>query len=427
MLPICILPKYTIRPSSIVLSQWINVTMRSCSSSSSSDSSSSDSDSDNEKAKPKRMYVKSTDYATSNDGKNLGSFLDTMIQKKTSENQLKGSLSEKIASKKTDQKTTESIEGATNLMDYVNNMMAAKKLEKTIDVAMPKKKKSKDTSRYNHLSYEKKLTKAAEDVADTIGGDKTKTTSELLEKVLASRIEVLKQEQSSIKQKLQEISQSAENKNEESYATQKSVIHDLLKEYRKQSVEGRKQKKESLQFKAPSKTSAQQTTYVEKSRRQHIDLWNGKPSGIFDTMGSASPDTPELKTWTALHQRELKMLTVYPPANIFQEMILWTEQGKLWKFPIDNEQGMEEEHNVHFSEHVFLERHLKGWCPKSGPIRHFMELVCNGLSKNPYMTVQEKFNHIMWYREYFESKQDLLREIGAIQEPFPDKAKEIQE
>lgn len=87
--------------------------------------------------------------------------------------------------------------------------------------------------------------------------------------------------------------------------------------------------------------------------------------------------------------------------------------------------GMEEEQSVHFSEHVFMERHLKGWCPKSGPIRHFMELVCVGLSKNPYLTVEEKLDHIMWYREYFESKQDVLQEVGAIQEPFPDKVKEI--
>lgn len=75
---------------------------------------------------------------------------------------------------------------------------------------------------------------------------------------------------------------------------------------------------------------------------------------------------------------------------------------------------MEEESNVHFSEHVFLERHLKGWCPKSGPIRHFMELVCVGLSKNPYLSVNEKMNHITWYKEYFKEKKELLTELGAI-------------
>jgi len=28
-----------------------------------------------------------------------------------------------------------------------------------------------------------------------------------------------------------------------------------------------------------------------------------------------------------------------PPSNAFEEMIQWTEEGKLWTFPIDNEQG----------------------------------------------------------------------------------------
>lgn len=88
---------------------------------------------------------------------------------------------------------------------------------------------------------------------------------------------------------------------------------------------------------------------------------------------------------------------------------------------------MEEEQNVHFSEHVFMEHHLKEWCPKSGPVRHFMELVCTGLSKNPYLTVEEKINHIVWYKDFFKSKQDLLQQLGAIQEPFSDKAKEINE
>lgn len=42
---------------------------------------------------------------------------------------------------------------------------------------------------------EKKIINAAKDVADTLGGDKTKTTSDLLKKVLASRIEALRAEE----------------------------------------------------------------------------------------------------------------------------------------------------------------------------------------------------------------------------------------
>lgn len=75
---------------------------------------------------------------------------------------------------------------------------------------------------------------------------------------------------------------------------------------------------------------------------------------------------------------------------------------------------MEDEKDVHFSEHVFMDRHLKGWCPRKGPIRHFMELVCTGLSKNPYMTVEEKEGHIMWYKNYFEDKKELLNELGVL-------------
>lgn len=51
---------------------------------------------------------------------------------------------------------------------------------------------------YIILFVEKKIISAAKDVANTLGGDKTKTTSDLLEKVLASRIKTLRKEQISM-------------------------------------------------------------------------------------------------------------------------------------------------------------------------------------------------------------------------------------
>jgi hypothetical protein len=36
--------------------------------------------------------------------------------------------------------------------------------------------------------------------------------------------------------------------------------------------------------------------------------------------------------------RELRLLSTPAPRNALEEMILWTEQGKLWHFPVDNEQ-----------------------------------------------------------------------------------------
>jgi small subunit ribosomal protein S31 len=75
---------------------------------------------------------------------------------------------------------------------------------------------------------------------------------------------------------------------------------------------------------------------------------------------------------------------------------------------------MEAEENVPFSEHIFLEKHLKGWCPTKGPVRHFMELVCVGLSKNPHYSVEEKKAHIQGYKLYFDGKKELLKELGAV-------------
>lgn len=49
----------------------------------------------------------------------------------------------------------------------------------------------------NYITFfvEKKIISAAKDVANTLGGDKTKTASDLLEKVLASRMKTLRKEQ----------------------------------------------------------------------------------------------------------------------------------------------------------------------------------------------------------------------------------------
>lgn len=86
-----------------------------------------------------------------------------------------------------------------------------------------------------------------------------------------------------------------------------------------------------------------------------------------------------------------------------------------------------EEQNVDFSEHVFLEHMLEPWCPSSGLIRQFMELVCVGLSKNPYLSVQEKHAHIIFYEHYFRHKNSLLIDLGL--EPIKDRpqAEEQQE
>uniref|UniRef100_A0A8R1EFK3 Small ribosomal subunit protein mS31 n=1 Tax=Caenorhabditis japonica TaxID=281687 RepID=A0A8R1EFK3_CAEJA len=103
----------------------------------------------------------------------------------------------------------------------------------------------------------------------------------------------------------------------------------------------------------------------------------------------------------------------FGPTNAFEEQIKWTSDGKQWEYPIDNEFRMGEESNISFIDHVFLERHLPSLgIPKTGPIAHFMHLVCVGLSKNPYMTAAKKREHLTWFADYFNTeKQKLVHKL----------------
>ncbi|KAJ7418092.1 mitochondrial ribosomal protein S31 [Willisornis vidua] len=138
----------------------------------------------------------------------------------------------------------------------------------------------------------------------------------------------------------------------------------------------------------------------------------GKRLNIF-TKASTEPEHA-LKTvssptiWDLEFAKEIAAITAQPPRNGFEEMIQWTKEGILWEFPIDNEVGMDDD--AEFHEHIFLEKHLEGF-PKEGPIRHFMELVICGLSKNPYLSVKQKIEHIEWFEKYFEEKKEYLQEI----------------
>ncbi|NWX47816.1 RT31 protein, partial [Steatornis caripensis] len=138
----------------------------------------------------------------------------------------------------------------------------------------------------------------------------------------------------------------------------------------------------------------------------------GKRLNIFT---KASTETENaLKTvssptiWDLEFAKQIAAITAQPPRNGFEEMIQWTKEGILWEFPIDNEAGMEDD--AEFHEHIFLEKHLRGF-PEKGPVRHFMELVICGLSKNPYLSIKQKIEHIEWFQKYFEEKKEFLQEI----------------
>ena len=48
---------------------------------------------------------------------------------------------------------------------------------------------------------------------------------------------------------------------------------------------------------------------------------------------------PPAGQWERIHARELRLSVAHPPTNAWEEMAVWTEQGKLWHMPVNNEQG----------------------------------------------------------------------------------------
>lgn len=117
--------------------------------------------------------------------------------------------------------------------------------------------------------------------------------------------------------------------------------------------------------------------------------------------------------WDMEFANNLSQVTNHAPRNGIEEMIQWTKEGKMWHYPVNNEAGLEEEASVSFHEHIFLEKHLEEGFPHQGPVRHFMELVVAGLSRNPYLTVQQKKEHISWFRDYFQQKEEVLKEADV--------------
>lgn len=119
----------------------------------------------------------------------------------------------------------------------------------------------------------------------------------------------------------------------------------------------------------------------------------------------------ELKKWNELTEHHMKMNRLQAPLNGFEEMIRLTEEGKLWRFPIDNEQGLDKEKSVPFENHVFLDEFLEQF-PKNEYIQTFMGFVLSGLARNHWMTVERKHSIIEFYKEYFDKKRDMYKAAG---------------
>ncbi|KAF7239863.1 28S ribosomal protein S31, mitochondrial [Varanus komodoensis] len=168
-----------------------------------------------------------------------------------------------------------------------------------------------------------------------------------------------------------------------------------------------------IQFDEDGRGYSIERDFSSKSNRtKRVSLFSAKRLGIFThSKMEMTPETVTTPTlWDVELAKEIAAVSQQALENAFEEMIQWTKEGKLWEFPITNEAGLEED--AEFYEHVFLDKYLADF-PKEGPIHHFMELVTCGLSKNPYLSVKEKVEHIEWFRDYFKEKEELLKEIEA--------------
>lgn len=65
---------------------------------------------------------------------------------------------------------------------------------------------------------------------------------------------------------------------------------------------------------------------------------------------------------------------------------------------------MDKEASTPFHEHMLLEKHLNADQLQCNPLASFLNLVCLGLAQNPYFTVEQKREHLEWFKEYFKDK-----------------------
>lgn len=146
-------------------------------------------------------------------------------------------------------------------------------------------------------------------------------------------------------------------------------------------------------------------------RQRKRTLFDRQRLNIFAASPESEATPAEGNTvWDKELQKELTALSYSTLRNGFEEAMKLTEEGKLWKYPVDNEQGMEEEQSVAFHEHLFLDHLLEDF-PKRVQVLDFMELVLIGLSKNPFLTVAQKHGHVAWFREYFWKKEEIFERM----------------
>ncbi|XP_015674159.1 28S ribosomal protein S31, mitochondrial [Protobothrops mucrosquamatus] len=283
-----------------------------------------------------------------------------------------------------DQEQKAQVQRKKNLLQLIHGMKIELSTKKKV-MENAKSRLLEDDEKGNQHSPE--LEEAASAVASSLPFDKQKTTSELLHLVKKHKEEM----------------------NAHRMADLSKIMASM------------KIRRKPMKPKAVSASSEIECDEDEDGNMAHINeinrikrnLFSGERLQIFTpkSKGAHETDAVAIPTiWDLEFAKAITSTFSHLPQNGFEEMIQWTNEGKLWEFPINNETGLEDDGE--FYEHIFLDKHLADF-PKEGPIRHFMELVACGLSKNPYLSVKQKIEHIQWFRDYFKEKEQLLKEIEA--------------
>ena len=95
----------------------------------------------------------------------------------------------------------------------------------------------------------------------------------------------------------------------------------------------------TMPYRAPASLHDRPAPRSRVAPSPRLRIFGREALNIFVLEKTQATGTELLKTWKQLQAEELKMLMTQPPTNGFEEMIRWTEEGKLWKYPIDNEDG----------------------------------------------------------------------------------------
>ncbi|XP_014445542.1 28S ribosomal protein S31, mitochondrial isoform X1 [Tupaia chinensis] len=253
-------------------------------------------------------------------------------------------------------------------------------------------KPTEDTPKKRKEQLSPELVAAASAVAESLPFDKQTTKSELLRQ--------LQQHEEDVR------AQVDGNRPKISF---RSIVSDM-KVARSATPRVSTRPEHQIQFDEGVDSDLGQKKTADLRKRLRRSIFKGKRLNIFDTK-AVTEEAPEPETspslWDVEFAKQVARVSEQPFQNGFEEMIQWTKEGKLWEFPINNEAGFDDD-GSEFHEHIFLDKYLEDF-PKQGPIRHFMELVTCGLSKNPYLSVKQKVEHIEWFRNYFNEKKDILK------------------